>query len=141
MAYLAAADLKTHIYVEIRDAIVNNDASITQDAIDTAMSEARGYLNRFDLTDEFTAPPAGRTNHKLFSVVKDIAAWHIARLANINMDLEHLRDLYKFATDWLKMVQAGKIDPQLPLAADTNDNAQGSSGIVWDSNPKRGNHF
>lgn len=147
MAYLTTTDLKTHLYEEITNAIVDGDSSIIQDGIDTAMDEARGYLTKFDLDAEFNTIPAADRNKKLISVIKDIAAWEIICLANPNIEIDFRLQRYEFAVNWLKMVQAGKIAPNLPLPApstssSTNGGAGGTNGTIkWDSNPKRRNQF
>ncbi len=142
MAYLTPAEMNTHLYTELQNAITDNNDAIVEQAIATAMDEARGYLTKYDIDDEFDNSSSGSGNKKLYSVVKDIAAWHIIRLANPNIDYGFREDLYKYAVDWLKMVQSGRTDPKLPLLPDNSSgNSQGGSGITWDSNPKRRNQF
>jgi phage gp36-like protein len=80
-------------------------------------------------------------NKKLLSVAKDVATWHLIRLANVNMEYELRRQFYEDAIDWLQAVQAGKIDALLPiLVIPPNQTPQGN-GIKWGSNTKRSNHM
>lgn len=157
MDYLPIADLKTHVYSEIVDEIVREDDAIITEAIATAVDEVKGYLSKFDMPNIFTfiANPEEPTytnavwlenrNKKLLSVVKDVAAWHLVRLSNPNIELPLRKLNYEFALDWLMGVQKGKIDPLLPLPVPTTT-PLGNGGnldgtIKWESNTKRNNHF
>lgn len=145
MAYLAVINLKTHLYEEIQDEIVRGDQAILQEAIDVAMSEAAGYLTKYDMQKEFHEVDVNDRNKKLQAVILDIATWHVIRLSNPNIELSYRKQLYDYAIEWLKGVQKGAIEPNLPYpqAPEGGEGVYGnlSGGIKWESNPKRNNHF
>lgn len=141
MAYLTTSELYTHIYEENLETITRGDKAIPLAAIDAAISEAKGYLSRFDTDKIFRATGKGR-NSLLLIFVKDIAAWHLVNLSNAGVDLELRENRYNRAIDWLKAVQKGDVSPDLPAK-----NAEGNKGrpvigdICYGSNPKRHQHY
>jgi phage gp36-like protein len=149
MPFLVKADFKTHIYIEIIDTISRTDDTILDKAISSAIGEAKSYLSRYDLTAIFGvvggAEPtvsAAITEH-LKNVVKDIASWHMIKLANPNVDLKLFRTNYEDAIAWLTKVQKGQADPDgWPYKPDDPATAGNeNTGIQWSSNRKRTQHF
>lgn len=144
MALLTVEDLKTHLYSEIIAEICRDDQGITEQAIEDAEEEAQAYLSRYDLGRLFGPqedPPIPRKH--LCNIIKDIACWHLVRLANPNVNLELFRTIYEDAIKFLVKVQDGKADPAgWPYKPDDpatpgNENM----GVGWSSNPKRHQHF
>lgn len=155
MDYLSIQELKTHLYEEIANEITRDDDAIVQEAILAAIDELKGYLTKYNTNAIFTFIEdepfatenlwlAGR-DRKLLSVAKDVATWHLIRLCNPNIELQLRRVMYEDAVSWLKGVQSGKIDPNLPLPDPTGVNQDGAGttdgNIKWSSNYKRNNHF
>lgn len=139
--FLTPGELKSHIYEEVANEITRNDDSIIDTAIDTAIDECKGYLSKYDLVATFdTVLPAAR-NKKLFSVCKDIAAWQLINLCNVNINYEKFSSLYELAILWLAGVQKGQIVPALPLPATNPVSPQDGKPIKWSSNPKKNNHI
>lgn len=139
MGLLTKADLQTHIYSEITDVITRSDDSIVTAAINNAESEAKSYLNRFDIATMFGGSFA---DEWLKTVVKDLACWHLIKLANPNINLELFRTCYEDAKKYLKDVMLGNVDPVWPLRADDPATPFDESGhISFSSNPKRENHY
>lgn len=142
MAYLELEELYTHIYEENVLTISRGDDAVPLSAIDAAMAEARGYLDRFDVQKIFDAR-GNQRNALLLVFVKDIAAWHFVNLCNAGVDLDLREKRYDRAVQWLKEVQRGNVNPYFPPKTQ-NDTAccQPVIGpIVFGSNPKRDNHF
>jgi hypothetical protein len=122
--------------------------NIVTTGISSAIDEAKGYLNRFDLVaifgtaDDDPTVAAPQLEH-LKSVVKELACWKLIKLANPNVDLKLFRTGYEDAIAWLTKVQKGQVDPEgWPYKPDDpatpgNEN----SGIQWSSNKKRTQHF
>lgn len=143
MPFLVKADFNTHIYEEIIDEITRTDDTIITKGIDAAIGEAKTYLSRYDRTALFTPTVSDALIEHLRSVVKDIAAWHMVKLANPNIDLKLFRTNYEDAIKWLEKVQKGQADPEgWPYKTDDpatpgNEN----SGVQWSSNQKRNQHF
>jgi len=136
MAFLTKDELNTHLYGELVDAVTRNDDTIIESAIDGAISEAKGYLGKYDVTAIFAATGSNR-NQLLLIFVKDIAVWHFINLANPGIDYESKQDRYNAAVRWLKGVQRGEISPDLPLDESTDQ----PGVIIYGSNTKRENHF
>lgn len=136
MAFLTVAEMKTHINPGVRNAITNFDDSIIQDAIDAAISEARGYCSRYDVVALFES---GNRDAMLLMYVKSIAKWHFIALANPNIDYADAQVRYEFATSKLKDIQSGKIIPHgWPL---TSPKERSQIWHVSSSTKKRSNHF
>jgi hypothetical protein len=86
--------------------------------------------------------PEVQSEH-LQNVVKDIACWHLVRLANPNVNLELFRTTYEDAIRFLEKVMKGQADPEgWPYKPD-NPLTEGNenTGIQWTSNRKRKQHF
>lgn len=115
--YLPADELHTHLRLESITAITRNDPALAQSAIDGAIAEAKGYLARFDTNAIFEATATQR-NELLLIFVKDIAAWHLINIVNPNIDIKLRKDRYERAIAWLKDVQRGHVEPDLPPAPD-----------------------
>lgn len=143
MPYLVKADLYTHIPQAEIDAITNNtDATVTA-AINAAIAEAKSYLSRFNLAELFhdTTPLPADANLK--NKVKDIACWHLVRLANPNISLELFKESYDDAVKWLTGCAKGLIDPDgWNLKTDDADTSMTEGALIGSSsNTKRNNHF
>ena len=161
MAYLTKADLVTHAYVEIIDEITRQTDAIVDEAIDSAVEEAKSYLNRYDLLAMFGSDTVNPTftNKFLNTLVKDIAIWRIIILANPNINVEVARAAYTDATKTLLKVAKGDLDPAWPLRTDQitlpgqtppypysgGEGVYGgldpSGNIGWNSNQRRQNHW
>ncbi len=141
MPFLTVAQLKTHIYPGISNAITGNDNTILQAAIDAAIGEAKGYLSRYnvaELFDNFSATPGWVADPTLLMYVKNIAKWHFIVLANPNIETEDALMRYEQAIKWLSNIQAGK---NVPINWPVADPEEKSTFFHVRSNPKRRNHF
>lgn len=145
MAYIVKADLKTHMYQEVIDEIIRTDVTIVDEAIDTAISEVKSYLSRFDLLKLFgnTETEAVVVDKYLKSLVKDIACWHVIKLANPNINLEFFRTIYEDALKFLTLVMKGQTDPEgwFYKVNDADTSFNENQTIQWYSNQKKTQHF
>lgn len=137
--FLEVSELTSHVRSESLASIIRDDEAIAQAAIDGAISEAKGYLSRFDTAIIFGAVTDAR--HQLLVIfLKDIAVWHLVNICNPNIDLKLRKERYDRAIKWLEGVQRGNIVPDLPLAVDDEGITTGDI-IMYGSNAKRTNHF
>lgn len=115
--YLQQHELHTHLRLESITAITRDDPALAESAIDGAIAEAKGYLARYD-TDAIFQATGNQRNQLLLIFVKDIAAWHLINIVNPNIDLKLRKERYERAIAWLKDVQRGNVEPDLPQAPD-----------------------
>ncbi len=137
MAFLTIAELSSHLYTENIDVINRGDDTLTQAAIDAAISEAKGYLGQYDV-DVVFAKTGSERNALLLVFVKDIATWHFLVLCNAGTELELRQNRYERAVAWLKAVQKGDITAD--LTAKTTD-GETLDVIKFGSNEKKVQHF
>lgn len=137
MSFITKTEFSTHVYEENVDVITRGDDTKLNDAINAAISEASGYMSRYDHTTLFAATGTER-DPILMMHVKDIAKWHFVNLCNASVDLELALSRYKLAIAWFDKVQSGKIVTEWP-AAPTDQ----SPSTTWHiaSNTKRGNYY
>lgn len=144
MPIITSADLSTNIYAEIVTEITRSDTTIADRAVNAAILEAKMYLGRFDLVQLFgtdTTSPAVQDEY-LKTLVKDLACWHLMRLANTGVDYGVYRTSYQDALAALKNIQAGLVQPQgWPYADTRTETAPPGDAISWHSNPKRHNYY
>lgn len=137
--FLTNEEMKTHLYAENINVIQRSDETILAAAIDGATVEAKGYLKAYDVEKVFGAEGTQR-NPLLLIFVKDIATWHFLVLCNAGNELKLRQDRYDRAIAWLRGVQKGDIDPDLP--AKENESGESGTGIIkFGSNDKRDQHF
>jgi hypothetical protein len=138
MAYLVTSDLYTVIYENIITEITRNDDTIVPVAIEGAISEARGYLSRYDTVQLFgdseTAPTVA--DAWLKNMVKDIAAWQVIKLANPDINYQHIRSCYEDAIATLTKVSSGKLLPNWPLYVPPTTTPDPGAAVQWSSNRK-----
>jgi hypothetical protein len=134
MALITKNDLVTHVYSELIDVITRTTDSIVTKAIAAAEGEVKAHLTRFDV--------AAITDEYFFNLLKDVACWHLVRLANPNIDLALFRTIYEDAKKTLLQIHKGLLVPEWPLKADDPDTAYDEAGHVeFTSNTKRTNHY
>lgn len=141
MTFLTIDQMKTHIHTGVRNAISNWDDSLVQDAIDSAIAEAMGYLSRYDTDKLFNVGDEGgfKADPMLLNSVKSIAKWNFMNIANPNVDYEDAQIRYDNAIKWLERIQSGKVVPKNWPAVTPNEKSQ-----LWQVNsntPKRNNRF
>lgn len=140
--YLATSDLYTVIYEDIINEIVRNDDTIPEKAIASAIAEAKAYLSRFDLAALFGTTEDEPTieDEWLKSLVKDVAAWQLIKLANPNISTEMLRARYEDATAIFKNIQKGIMVPQnWPYFVPESTDPLPGAAVSWSSSTQLNN--
>lgn len=133
--YIANEELFTHLYPEQISAISDDDERFLTAAIKGAITQAKGYLHKYDTKNILDATGDDRDPFFLI-VIKDIAVWHYINIANPNIDFSIREKRYNDAIAWLKSVQKGDINPDFPVVEDSNP-----TGFRFGSNPKRIQHI
>lgn len=139
MAYLTAAEIISHLKIEIIDDVQEGYAQALDDAVLAAISEMRGYISFYDVAAILATTGAAR-EPILLLFTKDIAVWHFIQLANPNVDMELRQVRYERAIAWLKDVQKGNTVPNLPLPVNEDETVQ-TGKIKFGSNTKRNTHY
>lgn len=141
MPYLVKEDLNTHLYGENVNEITRGDDAIAENAIATAIAEAKSKLSRFNLDALFNPDAANYvTDVNLMNKVKDMACYHLITLCNSNVDYDVKKERYEFAIKWLNDVRDGKEDPDgwvYKTDDDDTDYPEGSSVSMYTTDPRR----
>lgn len=95
--------------------ITDNDDTITNACLLSAEREVQMYLaGRYDIDAIFSKRDKER-DQLLMQFIKDIAAYHLFKRHNIDMNWRYVQDTYDRTIDTLKMIQSGKLVPGFPL--------------------------
>ena len=135
--FLTPAELKTHMYTGVVNAITDGDNTLLPQAIAAATQEAMGYMSRFDFITILSETGNAR-DPILLQYLKDMATWHFIVIANPNIDYEVRLDRYKYAIKWFEKIQGGRYVPAgWPIAIPANLSS------LWHikSRKKRGNNY
>lgn len=137
MAFLEETDLLTSVYQNLLDVIKQEDETIVQFGIDSALEEAQAYLkDRYD-TEVIFAKTGNNRNKLLLMMCRDIAVYNIIGISNPGIDYEDKKNRSDSARSWLKNVQKGTSKPSLPVKPEEEQVTIIASG----SNPKRKQHY
>jgi phage gp36-like protein len=136
---------KTSLYEEIIQQITRGDNEAATLQILAAESLVRSYMSRYDNdaifgTTESEPTYTGADVELIKKVVKIIASYYLVRLSNPNIGIELFRADYEDAITWLKDLQAGNVNPNLPYKPDTGGDSV-NGGVWFDSLPKQTNFF
>ena len=111
------------MYAHIIDEITEGDSSITEQAIDAAIEEARSYLSgRYD-TDRIFSAEGRERNAMVLENVKVMVIWHIITICNAETIYEMWKDRYDRITAYFTKVAQGTLAPRLPLLSDSSGEA------------------
>lgn len=144
MSYLTTLDLSTHIYGENITAITRGNNNITATAICAGVAEAESYLYAYDTAILLNPEAEGYPeDENLKNKIKDLAAWHLVKLANPNINLELFRTSYEDALAWFDKIMKRQLQPaHWPRLKDNPDTPYVEGGAIqWASNKKRDNHY
>lgn len=139
--FIEVTDFSSIVDTKSLDVIMQSEETNLDKAITQAIEEASGYLrSRYDVEATFAATGTAR-NSKLVLIIADIAlynliAWLPAKLAS---EIRTLR--YEYAINWLKDVQKGIIQPNLPLAGSATGEEEEYQTIQWGSSEKNNNEW
>ena len=138
--FITNEEIFTHLYPEHIAAISDNDERFLTAAIKGAITQAKGYLHKYDAKKIFESEAADRDPFLLI-IIKDIAVWHYINIANPNIDFSIREKRYNDAIAWLRGVQKGDIIPDFPVPTDDDGNKENNTGFRFGSNPKRIQHL
>ncbi|QEM13470.1 phage protein Gp36 family protein [Mucilaginibacter rubeus] len=113
MAFISKDDLTSLMYEEDMDAITEGkDEEITGDtgAIAIGITEAKGYLNRFDTAVLF-AREENERDPLLVETCKSLALYYLTKKCAPNQNVKDIRAAANDARIWLAKVQSGKLTP------------------------------
>lgn len=144
MAYLTLDMLKTHMRAEIIDKISREDDEIPETAITAAIAEAKSYLGKYNLTklfDDADTEFIGDPN--LLMKVKDLACYHLVKLANPNVNYQVFRTAYEDAIIWFQNIMKGQMDPDgwIYKTDDADTTRAEGQGFYSTSNTKKTHHW
>jgi phage gp36-like protein len=136
--FLTKDELKSAVYTYQIDEITEADDDIVCMAIRAAEKEVASYLRvNYDTGAIFGATGSGR-DALILELCKSVAVWYVARLCNVDMLYEHIRERYDRAVEWLNRAASNDKDssiaPDLPIPADPSGQAQ--TRFRFGSNPK-----
>lgn len=140
--FLTEEEMTTHIYEEVGEAISQGDETLLESAIESAVSEAKGYCSRFNIPQVFDnadADPDYVKDAVLLMHVKSMAKWHFIGLSNPSIDYDDAQTRYEQAISWLLKIQNGKVVPYGWPPAVEPEGAH--TFFHFKSNPKRRNHY
>jgi len=136
---------KTSLYGEIIQTITRGDSEAAELQILAAESLVRSYMSRYDTNAIFgtngNAPTYNGAEVELIKkIVKIIASYFLVRLSNPNVGIELFRADYEDALKWLKDLQSGLVNPDLPYKPDPGVDIV-TGGVWFNSLPKNNNFF
>ncbi len=139
---------QTSLYPEVIQKITRGSEAAAEMQILSAESLVRSYMSKYDTAAIFgTADVAptftGGDVELIKKTVMIIASYYLVRLSNPNVQLELYRADYEDAVTWLKELQRGKVNPDLPYKPDNPDTGgnESATDVSWSSNVKRINSF
>jgi len=135
---------QTSLYSEIIQTITRGDQEAAELQILAAESLVRSYMSRYDTDAIFgtanSAPTYIGTEIELIKkIVKIIASYYLVRLSNPNVDIELFRADYEDALKWLRDLQSGLVNPNLPYKPDPGVDIV--TGGVWFDSLRKNNNF
>lgn len=139
---------QTSLYPEIIQKITRGSEVAAEMQILSAESLVRSYMSRYDTlaifgTSDVAPTFTGGDVELIKKMVKIIASYYLVRLANPNVQLELYRADFEDAVTWLKELQRGDVNPDLPYKTDNPETPENESAtdVSWSSNVKRINSF
>lgn len=139
MRYLQDSDYSQLIDDKSLSAIAGENNAKLLLAETTALDEACGYLDRFDI-NALLALTGDNRPAKFVSVVCDITLYHLTASLSGRMGADTRKERYELAIAWLKAIQSGKNTPvgfPVPSTAEDADSgsimfgSENSNNFVW----------
>jgi len=134
----------TSLYPEIVDKITRGNTSEAERMIQMAEDKVKSYLSKYDIPAIFGTDDTEPTFNSplLKGFIISIASWYLVKKANPNVNIELFRVDYEDTMDWLKDLQAGKVNPDLPYKpADDVAGESDDTDVFFSSNIKRTQSF
>lgn len=137
--FILASEIYNVIYSTTTATITEGDLAIVQQAIDAAVQEMKSYLSpRYNTATIFSATGSAR-NAMVLEQCKTIAVWNLIRLSNADVLYDQWKERYDRVIDFLKLVAAGSVTPDLPLITDGDGEVVVPLKII--GNPKFHHYF
>lgn len=140
MAFLVDNDYKMHIKDEILSTVLGAAAStIRPDAERKAQAQLTSVLNvRYDVPGIFAQSGEAR-NAEVVMYMVDMVIYHVHSRISPGQVPENVKARYQDALDWIKMVAAGKLDPDLPKPAGSNEGVK--NDVKWGGRDPRDPYY
>lgn len=127
--YIDEQDYRMAI-TEREQAIISQHPQEWMQAEAYALEVAASYLRvRYNVKETYNKTGDDR-NPQLVQAIVHISIYQMAHRLPQAMGLERWKDRYEESINWLKAVQAGKNDPDLPPLTDPNTGGSGPSGGI-----------
>ncbi|WP_400192804.1 phage protein Gp36 family protein [Hymenobacter sp. B81] len=141
MAFLTDEDYLAQIdQDDLRD-LTEADSTIRELAERNALSEVAGYLRgRFDMEAAYAQQGEDR-NGQLVMTVVDVTLWHLMPRVTFRNVAEVRETRYKAALAWLKQVESGRGNPDLPRYGTTDAPGQAHRLFRYGSQQARSHEF
>jgi len=117
MIWITDEDLDMQIRAVVRNVVSGDSAEVMETAERAAIAEATSYLaGRYDTAAIFATEEDDR-NPILKTYVIDLLLYHVHSRISPNNIPKLRENRYEQAIEWLKMVAADKLNPELPILA------------------------
>lgn len=113
----------------------------------TAIEEVASYLRGRYAVGYIFRDEANDRNEFLVTIVANVTLYYLSKHLPARMAQETRNELYERAIEWLKLVQKGAVQPNLPTHEDRakakGENLQDSTngGFIYGSIPKQTHHW
>ncbi|MBL6448566.1 DUF1320 family protein [Fulvivirga sp. 29W222] len=112
--FIETNDYSDHVQADILDKVINSDSSTRIQAEVKIQSLIESYLSvRYDVKNIFNKSGSAR-NPTVVMYMIDMVVYRVFSRLSPGQIPQHINDKYSDALLWLKMVSAGKLEPDLP---------------------------
>lgn len=110
MPFLTKQDLADIIDLEDIDVITDDDDTIVDNCIKAAITEAKGYMDRYDYDELFARTDIDQDPLLRISCIA-LACWYLCKKCAANQNTKDINEGAEAARAWLTKVQNGKTKP------------------------------
>ncbi|ELR69173.1 hypothetical protein C900_05369 [Fulvivirga imtechensis AK7] len=137
--FLTQQDYQDHVQADVLNKVINADLTIRTQTELKVQSLIESYLNvRYDISRIFNKSGSARNQTVLMYMVDMVVYRVYSRVAPSQVP-QHVNDKYTDALNWLKMVAAGKLEPDLPKPA--GDSEGSKFNVKYGSERKRNPYY
>lgn len=130
MAFLTDDDYKAQIKDDILARLLENSATMREDAERKAIAQAQSRLaNRYDVPAIFSLSGQAR-NAELVMYLVDMSLYHLHSRLTPGQVPEVRNSRYADALEWLKAVSSGDWNPGFPLVGDSDGDGIDDKNVV-----------
>lgn len=139
MAFLTDDDYKMHIKDEVLATIMGAQAVVRTKAERSAQSQLTSVLNlRYDVPNIFNQTGDSR-NAEIVMYMCDLSVYHMHSRLTPGQVPDNVKERYQDALNWIKMVSGGKLEPDLPKPAGTDEGVKNDT--KWGGRPARNPYY